>query len=50
MALTPGDAGHLDQLFAAGLEEGVSLLLPRPRRNLSRFGAEDAAGAALGWE
>jgi hypothetical protein len=49
-ALTPGDAGRLDQFFAAGLEEGVSLLLPRSRRNLWRFGAEDVADAAPGWE
>jgi hypothetical protein len=49
-ALTPGDADRLDQLFAAGLDEGVSLLLPRSRRNLWRFGAEDVADAAPGWE
>jgi hypothetical protein len=49
-ALTPGDAGRLDQLFAAGLEEGVSLLLPMSRRNLWRFGAEDPADTAPGWE
>jgi hypothetical protein len=39
-ALTSADVQHLDQLFAAGLDDGTSFVLPRSRRHLSSFGEE----------
>jgi hypothetical protein len=46
-ALTPGDVQPLDQLFAAGLEDGTNLVLPGLRRRLLRFGAGDPVNAVL---
>lgn len=34
---TPENVERLDQLFAAGLEDGTSFILPRPRRDLLSF-------------
>jgi hypothetical protein len=45
--LAPVDAQRLDQLFAAGLEDGTSFILARSRRNLSSLGNEDGADAVL---
>ncbi len=46
LLLTPtapisGDVQRLDRLFAAGLEDGTSFVLPRSKRNLLSFGDED---------
>jgi hypothetical protein len=38
---TAGDVQRLDRLFAAGLEEGISLVLPRSKWNWLRFTEED---------
>ena len=46
-ALTFGDVQRLDQLFAAGLDDGTSLVLPRSKRDLLSFGDEDALDADL---
>ena len=40
-ALTSGEVPRLDQLFAAGLNDGMSFLLPRSRRGLWSFGDEN---------
>jgi hypothetical protein len=44
-ALTPGNVELADQLFAAGLDDGTSLVLPRARRNLVSFGDDDGVDA-----
>jgi hypothetical protein len=47
----PENVQRLDQLFAAGLEDGASFVLPRSGRNPLRFGEEDGADATpSGWE
>jgi hypothetical protein len=46
-ALTPEGVQQLDQLFAAGLEDGTSFVLPSLKRKLLGFGDEDGADAAL---
>jgi uncharacterized delta-60 repeat protein len=40
-ALTPESVKRLDQLFAAGLEDGTSLVSPRSKRDLLSFSDED---------
>jgi hypothetical protein len=46
-ALPPEGVGRLDQLFAAGLGDGASLLGPRSRRGLWGLGDADATNVAL---
>ncbi len=45
--LTSGDVQRLDQLFAAGLDDGTSFGLPRSRRHLWSFGEADGTDAIL---
>jgi hypothetical protein len=44
-APTPENVERLDQLFAAGLEDGTSLVLPRSKRNLLSFSDENGVDA-----
>jgi uncharacterized protein (TIGR03118 family) len=43
-ALTPANVERLDQLFAAGLEDGTSFVSPRSKRDLLSLADEDGAG------
>jgi hypothetical protein len=46
-ALTPDNVDRLDQLFAAGLDDGMSLVVPRSKRTLWSLGEEEGADAVL---
>ena len=44
-APTPENVERLDQLFAVGLDDGNSLVLPRSKRGLLSFSDEDGLDA-----